>query len=353
MVREKGSALLMLLVVGVVLSVVMLMVGNLLSQKVFLMHREKIVYDAELVGQKNFDRDVDRYMSSFNPLLKVGVETEEAFNTNSSCSLQTKWLGESDPIRVDWFPPGCFGESYQYSIRLKQEIQVGVGRVRFSRASVLDWTGDEYDDWVWSRDKKFSLHQEDGLWVVIHDKGARFVYQMDSSQLTFGMDNPYLAASEIHHSFFMILGGSLWRLSKDGTILRMVDISGETSVEVISDYIVDDNLLLLMRYRAAGNQYYFEILKVSLKDSSFPPDRFGVSGLVVRDDYNVVRTDRDGVLLENKSGGRVLLAIAWSGRPRWGTQYLWMYGNNIQCGLGLELFEPKAGYVIGCQRKRE
>lgn len=350
MVREEGSVLLMLLIVGVVLSIILFVIGSLLSQKIFLAHREKVVYEEVLLEQERFDHDIGLYL----PFIKYESEPAVKLGVGSDCLSSIVSHGDDvlGVMSIKLFLPGCFGESYRYSVHFARKVFVGVGQMLLSRTFILDW--DEYFDEIRSSTKELFLSEEEGggVSVLIRDVAAEYAYRIEVSQDLFVLSDSYLGVSETQGSFFMVLNGWVWALSKQGGFAKIANLSSNSVGEVVADYIIAGDLFLLVRHKLGG-QFYFEFLKISLREGLLVPDRFWVEGLEVQQDYEVVDINRDGVLLESNGVGRELLAFNWLGKPRWGSRYLWLYGNNIQCGIGREVFEPRAGYVIGCQRKRQ
>ncbi|GGZ91752.1 hypothetical protein DC083_01960 [Ignatzschineria ureiclastica] len=76
------------------------------------------------------------------------------------------------------------------------------------------------------------------------------------------------------------------------------------------------------------------------------------------DRWNVEWLDQAGMILLFKDLNREndrLFAVDWQGRPLWGSSAFWgrREKDEVYCGLQQTLFEPVAGWPLGCQRLRE
>ncbi len=339
--EEKGSVLLMVMIIALVLSLVLLVVSASLERKLFQLRR-KINFEGELV-QLNHD---------FNEF--VNVYSRQVYERlDHACHLQ----GHQGEVNEDLVFEGmmidmvgyCHEESYRKMVRFRGVDGVKGQEVTLNRILFQEKGSEAFKSEV----ESYEIVKNDAWEVTILTGGGMYRYILpiradDDGREVFDTGG-YLLDSVVDQGFYVILEGVLWQLPKEQgrSAFIIYDISGN---EFLVDYRVKDNIHLLLREFYGSGIFKLNILTLAMAKIDQRASEIEVDAIFVGDDYAVEYVDLDGVSLIGNKGGE-LLAVDWGGKPRWGRQYEWYKSSNISCGLGREVFMPVEGFVIGCQRK--
>ncbi len=194
-----------------------------------------------------------------------------------------------------------------------------------------------------------------GYQIIIEDSGQRYRYEVSGHS---SGSEPFLLQSATSEGFYLVFNGGLWLLPRDARI--PVKYIGGFDQEIMKTQIISDLVSLEGVYLLKKLSLDFA-QKVSLVIEFYPR---GESGLFFGEgrelfrknlgvvDFQILLVDDLKVLLQLTYADRVqLLSVAWSGETVWGGQYLWQKRPVVDCPLQSEMFEPVAGWVLGCQRK--
>lgn len=207
------------------------------------------------------------------------------------------------------------------------------------------------------------ISSEEGVQIAVEDLGQRYQYQFLSAVSENKDKNKNKSESEIVvlrsslvAGFLMLSEDAVWWLPRGH--FSPLQLQGRIALRgalVVSDRVDDQGVYLLTVRRLSASQKAQVTLAVyPWRElwSSLGAEEILFTTTIEIDSWKVLREDFGKVVFEiSHLDKKQLLSIRWGGEAAWGNRYLWTSNNELVCGLQSEVFEPIAGWVLGCQRK--
>lgn len=349
--REKGHALLS---VVVVMTVLILMLFSIQSVIHHYIYQERSAASA-----------LQRSMMSETALLKILRE--------DSVGVSSEIVGSDDRCllfgREDLYLEKPLGS---YKRQLKEECGEGSGRELVGYYSVSDLFGNRRASYAYVL-KEMAIpilprmeigaieYFEDVAQITIVDAGDRFHYRFEGS---YERGDFLLLQSVTPEGFYLILKGDLWLLPRKGQSPQWLIAGihqGQLAGHVISDLVNAEGLYLirvtdLTSIRNVLSGRLLIVIDFYPKLSAAEGFSFGDRKEFFRQevsahDYEILWVDEWKIVLKLMHlNTEQLLSVSWNGKTVWGDRYLWFQSNEVVCPLQSEVFEPVAGWILGCQR---
>lgn len=334
--EERGSTLLIVLMLVMVLSFVLMTIGGLLGRKLFQL-RKSMDFERENVSlYQSFDGQVEGYLRAH------GIDTD-VLGFGSCFTKSWDAIAGFEKVRIWSVDGSCYGETYRKVFYFDEGMSAEGGVYFIGASSVLV---NEKEKGVLSEIKGYELVRDGGWVLVIYTDTGIYQYALPVQEGNELFGFHFLEVSS-NSDFYMILEGVLWRLPKEGgDNVKVVDLGLVAADELLVSYLLRDELALLIKEDIGLGLFRLKVLRVTINGLY----RYPVGSVSLAGHYRVDRVDLDGVLLIGGKDEGVLFALNWEGMPRWGKQYEWV-GRNMWCGVGAQTFEPIEGYIVGCQRK--
>lgn len=298
--------------------------------------------EALLVGLRDLEK-VDRWHS-------VGVE--------DNCRLFSNSL--EDDLNES------MGRVFIYGYRLSRECLIGKDRQLFKIQLVDSEEGSlkgALSAYVVRSNSKDVLERidswmidlkEDVLDVTIHYKDKTYQYDIEDRGAGMFGSEAMILRSVLSEGFLLLYRQEVWLLPMDpATEMRGVGQFNYDGGEFLSGFSNSSGLYLVKRNFVSGEMG----IAIDFYPRMLGGLAFGKGEQLLREEvrfqkYEELLVDEDKLIVRLISDERdTMLAVMWSGATVWGGQYLWQAQVGINCPLQSEVFEPIAGWILGCQRK--